>query len=523
MKRMHNPRGFAMLLVIIAVMMATILTTAYLASRDNSPAIGENVASAAAARWAAMSGVQIGAAVLETEEDWQDAGGVLLDHVDLAGADVTVEVMDMMTGEAPTVATQHLMMTSTAIVEGVTQVATATAQIMPSDKKVDVDMSEFAIFATDTIKLDTASTVTTWPAFALGRISEPLNVATTSTAAGAIQVRDTAATVNTRAFTVPGASASLVDAQSGPRVSKKSLPDPIPMPDPPGPGVLGPNRLLPPPDMTYTAPTTTVSADKRYRKVKVNANSTLNLNGPLTFVADEDFDADAQSKIYVSGNVKMVVFDDLKLSSASLEVKEGGRLELFVRHDMTLSNSYLGDERPDNSMPVDGSAPVNMNLERIQVWGITPTSTGRAWYFSGASVAKGSFYNPYELAQIRNTSALYGRIAAKQVYVTNSGAIYYDPRLNQNMGFTNPDSGMYDAGGRIKAPFRTLANLSDTTLLLVSTLTGTVLSAADNLVGTLLDPGPGAVAPTQPTPRTVPVEITIDSFGVDPTSWEDEG
>ncbi len=55
----HNPRrrGVAMLLVIVSLMMATIMATAYLASRDNSAAIGQNIASAAAARWSATTGL----------------------------------------------------------------------------------------------------------------------------------------------------------------------------------------------------------------------------------------------------------------------------------------------------------------------------------------------------------------------------------------------------------------------------------------------------------------------------------
>ena len=62
-----------MLLVMISLMTATILTTAYLASRDNSTAIGENVANSTAARWAADTGVELAIAALQTEKDWRTA------------------------------------------------------------------------------------------------------------------------------------------------------------------------------------------------------------------------------------------------------------------------------------------------------------------------------------------------------------------------------------------------------------------------------------------------------------------
>ena len=55
-----NRRGIAMMLVLISLALATILASAYLASRDNSLAIGRNATASAAARWAALSALEIG-------------------------------------------------------------------------------------------------------------------------------------------------------------------------------------------------------------------------------------------------------------------------------------------------------------------------------------------------------------------------------------------------------------------------------------------------------------------------------
>ncbi len=513
-------RGIAMLLVILALMMATILTTAYLASRDNSPVIGENVAAAAAARWAAISGVQVGAAVMETEEDWQDAGGVLLDHVDLAGADVSVQVLDMATGEAPTDKTRYLEMTSTAIVDGISQVATATAEIQRQDKLVDVDLSEFVAYAGNTIKMDSSATMMTWPNSPMAKAGDPLNIGTNSVAAQSIYVRDLAGAANSQAYVKPGASGTLIDVQSGPAIRSKPLPDPLPLPAPPDAGVALPNRLLKPPDMTWAAATTTVSADARYFRIQIQNNSTVILNGTTTLVADEDFLMNPGSKLVVNGDNKVVVFDDLKLDQASIEVAPTARLQLFIRHDMTLSDGYIGDTRVDNSRPVDGSAPYVASLERIQLWGITPVSTLKGWYLTKQSVAIGNLYNPYLIAQIREDSAVYGRIVAKDIYLTQNGAIFYDPLLNQDRGFTNFDSAIYDSGGRMRATFSSLTNLSSGTLSVVSTTTGTVVSAADRLLGTVAAPAPEVVAPTEPTPRNIPVNVSITSLGVNPLDWE---
>ena len=105
----HRNRGVAMLLVLISLMMATILTTAYLASRDNSAAIGSNVASAAAARWTANSGLDFGVAILETNATWRTShvGGRLLSNYAMAGGTFDLDLQDIATGLPPTALPRH--------------------------------------------------------------------------------------------------------------------------------------------------------------------------------------------------------------------------------------------------------------------------------------------------------------------------------------------------------------------------------------------------------------------------------
>jgi len=92
-----------MLLVLISLAMATILAVSYLASRDNSVAIGQNVTASATARWAAVSGIELGVAVLQTPTDWRTAHteGKLLDDYDLEGAQLDLDVIDMVTRWRP--------------------------------------------------------------------------------------------------------------------------------------------------------------------------------------------------------------------------------------------------------------------------------------------------------------------------------------------------------------------------------------------------------------------------------------
>ena len=155
-----------MLLVLIAVGMASILTTAYLASRDNSTVVSTNVARTAAARWASLAGLELATAILETEADWRTrhTNGRLLDDYDLAGATIDVDVLDAATRLPPTSGTTEVDITVAATMDGVTQVTTARATVVPPRlaQSIDVDLSEFAIYSRNGVELRDLALVSRW-------------------------------------------------------------------------------------------------------------------------------------------------------------------------------------------------------------------------------------------------------------------------------------------------------------------------------------------------------------------------
>ena len=168
---MHARRGLSMLLVLIALAMATIVTSAYLAARDNSAQVGANVTDAATARAAAASGVDIGVAILQTDTDWRSAHntGTLIDGYTLEGADLTIELVDVLTGLPPDETSQYIEMTVYATVNGIEQSSTAYCEVIEiaGTPTVDVDLSEFSVFATESISLCVrATTQTSAPSFA---------------------------------------------------------------------------------------------------------------------------------------------------------------------------------------------------------------------------------------------------------------------------------------------------------------------------------------------------------------------
>src|SRR5262245_46648562 len=246
-------RGVAMLLVLISLMMATIMTMAYVASRDNSSAIGETVADSAAAGWAADAGLNLGISVLQTEADWRSlqVNGSLLHDYPLSNALINVDLQDVQTGGIPSSTTQYLKVTSRANVAGVEQSATATAFVpLQPGKVVDVDLSDFAVFTGTTLEMRTQSIIARWPMAPLSKLGQRIALGTKSTSAAAIVLADSAAAIDATVYSGPGASSGLIANTASPPLARVSLLDPIPLPVSPGSGVAAP--VLPTSDLTQT-------------------------------------------------------------------------------------------------------------------------------------------------------------------------------------------------------------------------------------------------------------------------------
>jgi len=177
-----------MMLVLVSLALATILASAYLASRDNSLLIGQNSTASAAARWAALSALETSVAVMQTKTDWRinHLNGVLLDNYPLAGATVTVTIRDTETGAPPTGLSEYLELTATASVDvdgdgrtdGI-QTATFEAYVPnETEDRVAMDLAEFAVLARDDIWLTGTSTLARWPGAPLSGLGRRVAIGT---------------------------------------------------------------------------------------------------------------------------------------------------------------------------------------------------------------------------------------------------------------------------------------------------------------------------------------------------------
>lgn len=515
--RSHR-RGAAMLLVLIALMLGTILTSAYLFSRDNSAAIGANVAASTSAKWAASSGLDFATTLLQTEANWRTlhTNGKLLENFALAGGTIDIDLLDLATNAPPTAGTEDVRITVTGIANGVRQAAVANVFVSAMPGAIDLDLSEFAIFATDRIRLADTAKVTRWPKAPLSDLGMRIKYGTRAITAGSVEFSGGSATIDTTVFKRADASSSLISNTASPALTSVTVADPIPMPNSPDSGVSEPFFIPLYPNVSLSSSTTTLNANRRANSL-VMTSAVETITGNRTIVSDTSYVLGFNSKMIIDGHVKLVVFGDLALQSSSIELEPGSTLQIWVRNMFIVDDSYIGDIRADAIRDNSGNAAYS-HPERVEIYGMALSATNPNWYLTKNSVIKGSIYAPRVLYQISDSSALYGRVAAHRVSLDKTSALFYDHALDRRLGYANSSSSIYQSDGRIKPEIRTLSSLDPSLLASLIALTGGTITTIVGGLGSLLTPPPPPSPIVMPpgatsSPRPNKVTVTVRRMG----------
>jgi hypothetical protein len=514
-------RGVAMLLVIIALTLATTLSAAYLASRDNSAVIGANVASAAASRWASMSGIDYGITILQTESDWRTdhVAGKIVDDLAVGDSSLDIDLVDMVTSGSPTADTEYVRLISTAETDGVRSVTTAEAYVpVEYGDSVTVDLSDFAVFAVSTFNAGDDAIVARWSTAPVSDLTPRIAIGTRSTSASAVTLANDATLVDASIYHGPGASEFLVSLSNDTVIQEVELLDQVPLPSPP----TVPVSTTPSAVSAY-APASggTIAANSRYTSATINIpGQAVTLQGNIVFVSESTLILEANSGLLINGDVTLVVFDDLTLQDGSyIELTPGSNLDLYVRGDLSMTNGYIGDERADHTVRDTTGTASYMDPSAIQVIGDT---TADSWTLAQTSLLKGSVYTPAASYSVQGASAIYGRVAAATLSLSGTSAIFYDPALDGGNGYTTSTSPIYAADGTMRASYLSLATLDSADLATLSDAQNVKVKSNGKSVGSV---SADAVMPPEgePTPRPVPVEWSLVSTGADASEWEDKG
>ena len=514
-----------MMLVLVSLATATILASAYLASRDNSAAIGRNISDATEARAAAMSAIEFAAAVLQTDADWIGAtsDGTLVTGTVIGNAVVDIDVVDADTGGVTDSSTSTVDITTTATVGGISQVSRALMSVEPQDAgtRVDLDFSEFAIMTTEVAALADTSTLAVWDDALNGdaATTKPINVTSVASGSQTFSIGTNAAAAFTTIYVPPGSAASYVDDDSGSPATIVELSDDLPIAASPSfPGA--PPSSTKEPDFDASSDTI-LATGGRFENFNADANVTVQVPDGQTIIVERDLDLASGASIVISGNVEIAVHGDVDMNTHSaILVEPDGKLKLWIGGKLTTSESYFGPSTFSGAddMLTGGDAPWS-DPRAIQIYsiGTDPLETipGAIWKLFHGTVATASFHAPNaHKFQIKHGSAIYGRVLTSDLSLTQGSSIFYDPSLDTGLGFTNPDSAIWTETGDIEPVIETsLTSLDDAVVDGIETSLGltTVLPVA-------FVPSPVGIA----TARVNSVSWSMSESGADIAEWESD-
>ncbi|MFK7958969.1 MAG: hypothetical protein AB8G96_00450 [Phycisphaerales bacterium] len=524
-------RGVTMVLVLVTLATATILASAYLASRDNSALIGRNLSASSTARWSAMSGLDMATAIMETDTDWRTAhiDGRILDAATLGEASITVEIEDLETNAPPTADSTYFLIDVAATVAGVTErvEAVAHAPLTSDAVTIDVGLSEFAMAAVNSIELNDQSTVATWPA-APSWPGSPTPAITTLNAAGTVRLEADAAAVDVDVFLPPGGNSSMVSGSGLLAPDEQSLTVQPTVLAPPSPPVVPPGTE-PAVGENVGGFTLTWRQNQWFESVRYNnlsmtgGGAQYNLTAGQRLVSDESFEMARGSRLTCLGDCEIVVWGSMRLDGAAIDLlTDDSRVTIYVSGDVTIHDSTIGDVHsgiPGDDLPASGSASY-IDPSRVRIYSIPSYTPASEWRFSGGSAIKGTVYIPASELQVVDNASLYGAATADRIIMAGDGAIFYPPTLNSGGGYSSANS-MINTDATVGSVIESVPSMgrsmdqADLTWLAENGNANVRTDRGDATASSaIVDVAPVEVADTQPTPRTQSVETVPIVAGV---------
>ena len=105
--------------------------------------------------------------------------------------------------------------------------------------------------------------------------------------------------------------------------------------------------------------------------------------------------------------------------------------------------------------------------------------------------------------------------------MTENAGLFFDSSLDQQVGYTNPGSDLFDASGNLEFAYTTGFTMTQLSLQGLADTTGRTILANGLVVPPSTSPPPPPPPNAgDPTPRPVQVQTTMVSFGPDMSEWE---
>lgn len=449
-------RGVAMMLVVVALAVGTVIAGVALTSRSVAPQLGVNAESASKANWAAQSATEYAVAALQTDLDLSTfTDGAMMSDFTIAGAKVNVVVTDL-EGNPPAADETEVIVTVTSSFNGIPSVKRTQVSLTPpptAPAAVDPYLSEFTLFGQQGVTIGAAATVSKWTLSPEAKGTTPAKIGTGFANLASLNINAGARFRDTAMYVDADASASLRTALSDSRFAEGhqikldiparmvSLPSTITS--------LASGGVQ---SFTYSTGSTIFPNGRKYSgSVMVQDGATLVLDASVSpAYSFMGITVNNSSKLIIRGDVDVEVNGSLYVLDRSLiQVEPGGHVDFYVRGNVYTERSSIGADMSvfDGSgcNPANFAAYADPSAVRI----LAPTSSyvNQTFVADNRSFIVASIHMPATAFSTTNSTALAGRVSAKTIDIGSGCKVYADTSLDNRNGFTNFAGALYDDSG----------------------------------------------------------------------------
>jgi len=475
-----------MLMVLVATATGMTLAVGWLASQDNSSLMAANATNAASARATAQCGLELAVALLESEAPWQNAhddGWIIRDHP-IGSGSLDIRLVDTMTGLPPDAATTSVRIEASGRTDTMVQQATAVATVHPFDADSPGDLSGYALFAADRLRMTGGARVRSWGGNHGGqRIVASLgSVDVSGRAARDLRRGDVALHV---------AADDFADAPDS--AAQAALPLVL--------GQVGPDAI----DLPAAFE---LDGDHPPEDFVLGTWSTHTVEDPVLIV--DDLHLRRNATLVIAQDCEIHVTGDLELDrNAAIAIDEGVQCTFIVEGDVELDGAVIG--APQDDSPRWGIwRPAHItrtNPERIRI--VAPADSHSAeWSIDDGSLVQGVLEAPSADIEI-DRSTVSGRVVADSIHLRRAARVYFDHDTPSGTGL---------------AALTQVTHRHDLMDVHDGGLDGT---ARTEMLGRLIDllsraPDSSITAPVDGwwVHRPIPVDASMERMGGDVESWE---
>ncbi len=405
-----HERGVAMLLVLIAVALATVLSSAFLSAQSTTRAISENAQEHTRAREVAESAMDVVVQFMRANEDWRSTftEGTWMTNQALAGGTVTVTTNDGEDsdgdgdidgdGDLTDDNTDPLTITIVGTVDGRTHRIRAVLTPVPGEQEA---VSPFGAVAKTEITMKNNARIDAFNA-TTGTYSPSTNsstaasIATNSTSSQKVKLENDAKMIGDVAVGVGGSTSTVIKISNNATISgtRSVLTEAQTVPSVPAfspPSSLGSFTSANSGSSTLTAGT------YRHSSYTLKNSFIVNISGAVTIYCDGKFSID---------------------NSAQMKLNAGATLTVYANEF-----EFKNDSRLNATSPATPSRTILYTLSNKDI------------SIDNTSQVAADILGPTNKLKIKNTGRFFGRFQGDKLEVENNG------RFTQDLSLTGGGSG----------------------------------------------------------------------------------